>query len=181
MGAVEDIAEALRPAVAARGLEIWDVERSGNLVRVMVERPSGVDLDTLSQLSGDISALLDQRDDLVPVGHYELEVSSPGLERRLRYPRHFAPFVGQEIAVKTLEAVNGTRRLRGSLVGASDEDITLRVTLSSTPGSSGVTEDVRLPLASIERANTVFTWGESSKTPRSGRSGPRAAVEEEAR
>ena len=120
MGAEEQIAEALRPAVQAAGLEIWDVERSGATVRVLVERPGGVDLDSISQLSTAISATLDQRDDLVPAGRYMLEVSSPGLERRLRYPEHFARYIGEEVTVKTVEPVNGTRRLRGTLTSASE-------------------------------------------------------------
>jgi ribosome maturation factor RimP len=98
MGAEEAISEALRPAVQAAGLEIWDVERSGASVRVLVERDGGVDLDSISDVSRSISAVLDERDDLVPAGRYTLEVSSPGLERRLRYPRHFARYIGQERA-----------------------------------------------------------------------------------
>jgi ribosome maturation factor RimP len=158
MGAEEEIAEALRPVVRAFGLDIWDVERSGASVRVLVERPGGVDLDAISEVSSAISALLDQRDDLVPAGRYMLEVSSPGLERRLRYPRHFASYVGQEIAVKAAEPVDGSRRLHGTLVGATDVDITIRVAIPK-----GGTQDVRLELASVERANTVFTWGPSTK------------------
>ena len=107
MSAEENISQALRPVVHAAGLEIWDVERSGNTVRVLVERADGVDLDAISEVSAAISALLDQRDDLVPAGRYILEVSSPGLERRLRYPRHFARYVGEEIAVKTAPGTDG--------------------------------------------------------------------------
>jgi ribosome maturation factor RimP len=158
MGAEEQIAEALRPAVQAAGLEIWDVERSGATVRVLVERPGGVDLDSISQLSSAISATLDQRDELVPAGKYLLEVSSPGLERRLRYPEHFARYIGQEVTVKTAEPVNEMRRLRGTLTGASEQDITLRVEISSNE-----TMEIRVPLESVQRAHTIFTWGQPEK------------------
>jgi ribosome maturation factor RimP len=158
MGAEEQIAEALRPAVQAAGLEIWDVERSGATVRVLVERPGGVDLDSISQLSRAISATLDERDELVPAGRYLLEVSSPGLERRLRYPDHFARYIGEEVTVKTAEPVNDTRRLRGTLTSASEDDITLRVSIS--PGG---TTEIRVPLGSVQRASTVFTWGQPQK------------------
>ena len=107
MGAEEQIADAIRPIVQAAGLEIWDVERSGTSVRVLVERPGGIDLDAIAELSRAVSTALDQRDDLVPDGRYTLEVSSPGLERRLRYPRHFASYIGQEVAVKTASPING--------------------------------------------------------------------------
>lgn len=176
MGAEQQIVAALSPAVRAAGLEIWDVERSGASVRVLVERAGGVDLDSISQLSGTISAVLDERDDLVPAGRYVLEVSSPGLERRLRSPSHFARYVGQEVTVRTAEAFNGTRRVRGTLTAATDEAITVR---AESP--DGQLLEVRVPFGSIERANAVFTWGQpakggqSKKGPRSERSVKRPA------
>ena len=158
MGAEQQIVEALSPAVRAAGLEIWDVERSGASVRVLVERAGGVDLDSISQLSTAISAVLDGRDDLVPAGRYILEVSSPGLERRLRSPGHFARYIGEEVTVRTAEAFNGTRRLRGTLTTATDEAITVRA-----EGQDGAPIEVSVPMASIERANAVFTWGQPGK------------------
>ncbi|HMK98423.1 MAG TPA: hypothetical protein VK425_12800 [Acidimicrobiales bacterium] len=162
MGAEEEISLALRPVVEAAGLEIWDIERSGTSVRVSVEGPGGVDLDTIARVSGAISAVLDTRDDLVPVGHYVLEVSSPGLERRLRYPRHFARHVGQVLAVKTVPGSGLPRRLRGTLVAVSDD----QVVLLAEPRDEAVTGDaleggqeVHIALSSVERANTVFSWG----------------------
>ena len=172
MGAEEAISQALRPAVQAAGLEIWDVERSGASVRVLVERDGGVDLDSISDVSRSISAVLDERDDLVPAGRYTLEVSSPGLERRLRYPRHFARYIGQEVAVKTVPGHDGARRLRGTLVGATDLDITLRAAPLSALGA----EEVCLPLGSVERANAVFSWGAPPKAPRAARAAQRGGV-----
>ena len=158
MGAEEQIVEALLPAVRAAGLEIWDVERAGASVRVLVERPGGIDLDSISQLSAAVSAILDQRDDLVPAGRYLLEVSSPGLERRLRYPAHFARYVGEEVTVKTIEPFDGTRRLSGTLTAATDEGIT--ISAGATPNEAG---ELSIPLQSIERANAVFSWGQLPK------------------
>ncbi|HTT92497.1 MAG TPA: ribosome maturation factor RimP [Acidimicrobiales bacterium] len=170
MGAEEQIAEALRPAVQAAGLEIWDVERSGATVRVLVEGPGGVDLESISRVTSAISATLDQHDELVPGGRYMLEVSSPGLERRLRYPGHFARYVGEEVTVKTVEPVNDTRRLRGTLTSASADDITLRVNTSADE-----TSEIRVPMASVERANTVFEWGSSQKGPKTKTSSGKSA------
>jgi ribosome maturation factor RimP len=168
MGAEEEIRQAVLPAVLARGLEIWDVERSGATVRVLVERPGGVDLDALSELSNAISALLDRRDDLVPAGRYVLEVSSPGLERRLRDPSHFARSVGEEVALKTAEPFAGSCRLTGTLVEASETEIALRLAPDAGEGQVRGAGEValagevaRIPLASVLRAHRVFRWPEA--------------------
>jgi len=175
MGPEEGISEAIRPAVQAAGLEIWDIERvadrSGASLRILVEKAGGVDLDAIAELSGTISAVLDERDDLVPSGRYTLEVSSPGLERRLRLPRHFARYVGQEVAVKTVAGSDGPRRLRGTLLGATDEQITVRVPISPTDS-----QDVRQPLSSVERANTVFTWGQPPRPSRAKRTARKSVL-----
>ena len=165
MGAEQQIADVIRPIVQAAGLEIWDVERSGASVRVLVERPGGIDLDAISNLSRAVSAVLDQRDDLVPDGRYTLEVSSPGLERRLRYPRHFASYIGQEVAVKTASPVNGVRRIKGTLARATDEDITLEAQLPS-----GELGELSVPLELIDRANAVFNWA-PAQGPKAGPTG----------
>lgn len=174
MGAEEEIAEALVPTVRAAGLEIWDVERAGAAVRVLVERlggpDGGVDLDALSELSPAVSAVLDRRDDLVPAGRYVLELSSPGLERRLRRPAHFTRCVGQEVAVKTAEPVFGSRRLTGTLVEATDEELTLEVR-----GEDGDGRQVHLPVGSVQRAHTVFSWGPPPRVAGAGRGGRKRA------
>ncbi len=171
MGAEEKIVDFISPIVQAAGLEIWDVERAGASLRVMVERPGGIDLDAISELSRALSSALDQRDDLVPDGRYTLEVSSPGLERRLRYPRHFASYIGQEVSVKTASPINGVRRIKGTLAGATDEDVTLETLLPS-----GEVGPLRVPLELVERANAVFDWGPVPTAKKSARPAPRAKV-----
>jgi ribosome maturation factor RimP len=160
MGTVEDIAEALEPAVRAAGLDIWDVERSGNTLRVLVDRPGGVDLDTISSLSRAVSSLLDRRDDLVPTSHYMLEVSSPGLERRLRRPEHFARSLGMRVVIKTAEPVAGERRVEGTLVRSDSETVTLlRDSLASTGSAEPI--ELTIPLHLVDRARTLFSWADS--------------------
>jgi ribosome maturation factor RimP len=170
MGAEEQITEALTPVVSTAGLEIWDVERSGATLRVLVEGPDGVDLDSIAQLTSAVSAVLDQREDLAPAGRYMLEVSSPGLERRLRYPDHFTRYLGADVVIKTTEAVNGTRRVRGILKEATGKEVTVL-----TGPAAGEAVEVRIPLGSIERANTVFTWGQPPKGPKTVTNRKRAA------
>jgi ribosome maturation factor RimP len=150
MGTSEDVERIAAPVLKEAGLELIDVEfRSGNIV-VTVDREGGIDLDTLAAASKAISAAID-REDIGPSGHYELEVSSPGLERRLRRPEHFQRFVGQQVAVRTMPGVPGDRRIEGEIAIADGRGVVL-TGLSLPEGGR------RLAYGEIERAHTVFDW-----------------------
>ena len=129
------------------GLELVDVEHTGSLLRVTVDRPGGVDLDAISDASRLVSEALD-RTDVVP-GRYVLEVSSPRVERALRTPDHFRRFVGSRVAVRTRPATEGERRVEGELETADDEGV--------------VVAGRRLAYGDIERARTVFVWEPAAK------------------
>ena len=106
---VDTIAQALAPAVSELGLDLYDVDVSGSgrarILRVMVDREGGVDLEAIADATQAVSPLLDAPPlDAVIAGPYALEVSSPGLERPLRTPAHFARAVGETISVKTRPA-----------------------------------------------------------------------------
>jgi ribosome maturation factor RimP len=137
--------------VEAGGLEVWEVtfgrEDGGRILRVMVDREGGVDLDTISELSRRISRRLDL-ERFGQDGPYDLEVGSPGLERRLREPRHFERSVGQQVKVKTVEPVDGSRVHQGALVSADAEAIVI----ASDGG------ELRVPYGGIASARTVFEW-----------------------
>jgi ribosome maturation factor RimP len=119
-------------------LELDDLEvlgrGAGTTVRVVVDGADGVDVDRLAAVSGGISRLLDGP--VGPAGPYRLEVTSPGLERRLRRPRHFEKAVGREVAVKL-----PGESIRGLLVAAGEQDFTVdsggeqRVIRYETPSS----------------------------------------------
>jgi ribosome maturation factor RimP len=149
---VRDVVEA---PLATSGLELVDVEHTGNLLRVTVDRPEGVDLDAISDASRLVSDALD-RTDVVP-GRYVLEVSSPGVERPLRTPEHFRRFVGARVAVRTRPGTEGERRVEGELEAADDEGV--------------VVAGRRLAYDEIERARTVFVWEPPAKPGKSGKSG----------
>ena len=138
----------VEPFLLPDQLELVDIEHVGGVLRVTVDRPGGVDLDSISQLTRDISRALDH-DDVIPGGRYTLEVSSPGLERPLRTPAQFERAVGDRITVKTVPGTEGGRRLNGTLTEADDH---------------GITVDSRhLRYDEIERARTVFEWGPGPK------------------
>ncbi|MGH9062039.1 MAG: ribosome maturation factor RimP, partial [Acidimicrobiales bacterium] len=116
MASTESIRKLAEPLLSTAGLDLWDVEISQQVVRILVDRHGGIDLDALSAASTALSPLLDTHPDVAPGGHYQLEVSSPGLERTLRTAEQYRRCVGQLISVKTTARVEGARRLRGILV-----------------------------------------------------------------
>ena len=146
---VQDLFAELQPAVVAAGLELVDVEQKAGVLQVTVDREGGVDLEALTDANRAVSTILDELDPIP--GRYSLEVSSPGIERPLRTPAHFAKAIGTTVTVKTRPQVPGERRLQGTLVASDDEGFTL--------AADGSDEPVRLAYSDIDRARTVFVWG----------------------
>lgn len=151
-----DVEALVRPVVESAGLELWEVSFRGeggrSVLRIIVDREGGVDLDTISEVSERVSRRLDL-EDFGPRG-YSLEVSSPGLERTLRTPRHFERSVGRQVKVKTLESVSGSKTHEGALVSADAEAIVV----ASEGG------ELRVPYADIAHARTVFEWRRGKET-----------------
>ena len=119
----DELFTQLQPVLAAADLELVDVELRSGVLLVTVDRDGGVDLEALTDANRAVSALLDELDPIP--GRYTLEVSSPGVERTLRTPAHFVKAVGETVTVKTRPQVPGDRRLRGVLVAADDDGLTL--------------------------------------------------------
>jgi ribosome maturation factor RimP len=119
----------VEPVISAAGydLEALSVSRVGrkHLVRIAVDSDSGVDLDTVADLSRQISAALDaveESGDELIAGEYELEVGSPGVDRALTEPRHWRRNVGRLVQVRV-----GERQLTGRVSGTNDVGVTLDV------------------------------------------------------
>jgi ribosome maturation factor RimP len=140
----------LSPVVDALGLELVDVELAGATLRVTVERDGGVDLDALADANRAVSSALDRIDPMP--GRYTLEVSSPGLERRLRRPAHFSRALGETVSLRLLPGAGEVRRIQGLLADADDRGV--RVEGPEVPGGSA-----HVAYEAIERARTVFEWG----------------------
>jgi ribosome maturation factor RimP len=153
MGSTDGIRELAGPALASAGVELWDVEVSRQVVRVLVDRPGGIDLEGCAEASRLLSPLLDDRPDLVPDGSYQLEVSSPGAERTLRTVDHYHRYIGSLVAVKTRVPIMGARRHRGTLVFADETVIRIQPSEAETETSLELRHD------QIERAKTVLIWG----------------------
>lgn len=158
-----DVVRALvEPLAADAGADVYDVTLAGGKLVVALTRTGGIDLETLTTVSRQLNAALDEQDPIS--GSYTLEVTSPGLERTLRTPEHFEGAVGDEVTIRTKPDVEGDRRVRGTLAAA---DATSATVVLEDGGERTVA------LADIERARTVFTWGApdraSAKKPASNR------------
>src|SRR5271155_3279886 len=117
-GKTTDLAEALSPVLEARGLDLVDVELKGAQLTVFVDREGGIGLDERGEATRDVSAALDDIDPLP--GRYTLSVSSPGLERRLRTPAHFARAVGEKVTVRIDSGTAEVKRVTGTLESADE-------------------------------------------------------------
>lgn len=143
---------------------LYDLEFVANDLRVtLAANDGGPSVDELALLSRQIGNLLDEEDPIP--GAYNLEVSSPGLDRKLRTPEHYAQAVGQRVTIKTHPHVEGARRIDGILTAADDEAITVEVSAErSSPGMPHVPDgDRTVPYIDIERARIVFEWGPQPK------------------
>jgi ribosome maturation factor RimP len=155
------IENLVAPLVASAGLELFDVEMIAKPagVRVTVDSPAGsprgVDFELLAELSRRISEALDNSP-AAPRDHYELEVSTPGVERPLRRPEHFARAVGDVVRVRTLPGTPGDRRVEGRLAAADESGITVEACAATDPTQQSGERHIRYE--EIERARTVFDW-----------------------
>ena len=186
MSVEERVQELLAPIVATLGIELLDVEYSGNALRLTIEEADGgVTTGRLAEVNRLISPILDQHDPIP--GRYTLEVSSPGLERRPKRVEHFRRAIGENILIK-LEPDYQPRRLRGSLLSvepaspptASGAPDPAAENLTGTAPSividavevDGVELDAperqTVELSAIARARTVFDWGPGPKPGQPG-------------
>lgn len=118
----------LEPVVEEAGYELVDLEyrKESNrwVLRLFIDQPGGVDLDDCGLISQKVSEFLDGAD---PIGHqYNLEVSSPGLNRTLRKDSDFLRFRGRMVSVKVFASLEGRRRFFGQLEGLEDGFVLVR-------------------------------------------------------
>jgi ribosome maturation factor RimP len=150
---VSDIWTVVEPYLAAERLELDDVELvgrgRGTLLRVVVDG-EGVDIDRLADVSRGLSRLLDNETDME--ASYRLEVTSPGLERDLRRPSHYAKSIGREVVVKVADGDQKTT-IRGVIAEAGDDAFTVEA------------EDDRkvVDYEDVLTARTVFRWEKAPK------------------
>jgi ribosome maturation factor RimP len=152
--ATDRVRDLVLPILADRRLDLYDIEHAGGVLRVVVDREGGLDLDALSDATRAVSRALDEADPMS--GRYTLEVTSPGLERTLRTPAHFEGAVGETVKIKTAPGVESERRIEGVLAAADDDGISVRT-------GEGEAEVRRLTYDEVVRARTVFEWGPGTR------------------
>jgi len=146
--AVTDIArtitELLEPVAQSHGFELVAVEQAGGrksaVIRVLLDRESGVDLDAICSANQWVTEAIDAADPMS--GPYTLEVSSPGVDRPLRTREHFERFAGETVTVKTKPHTGSRSAWTGTLSGIEGDDVVLEVD----------DETVRIPFESVQKA-----------------------------
>ena len=153
-----DTEALVRPVVEGAGLELVDVtfrgERGRRVLRVTIDRDGGVDLDTIAAISDRIARRLDLEG--FGEGSYQLEVSSPGLERSLKTPGQFARAVGETVEVRTAVPVEDAMQHIGTLRVVRDDGIDLDVGRAT----------LRISFEDVASARTVVDWAAELKGAR---------------
>ena len=121
------VTEIAIPVAEECGVRVWDVrfEKEGAMwyLRVFIDKDGGVDINDCENVSRKLDKLLDELD---PIDHsYTLEVSSPGIERDLVKKEHFEQFMGQDITVRLIRAVEGIRDFVGKLYKFENDEVTI--------------------------------------------------------
>lgn len=149
---IEKVREIAERAGASEGLEVVDVQLLGGggsrVLRIFIDKPAGVSHADCEFISQQVGTILDV-EDIIPGARYTLEVSSPGVERKLSKPREFERFIGQKVKVVLRQPVENQRHLTGTLKSFAGGVITLE----PAPGKS-----VQFPLEQVEKANLKFEW-----------------------
>ena len=144
--------DLLEPVVAGLGYELVEIEYNPSIrhgvLRLYIDHEDGIQLDDCTDVSNQVSALLDVEDP-IPV-HYNLEVSSPVMDRPLRGIKDYERFTGEVVKIRTGMAIDGRRNFKGRLCGVEGDEINIEC--------DG--QRFYLPLASIEKARLVPEFGD---------------------
>ena len=150
----DTVLELIEPSLTDLGYEVVRIRCHGDgrpVLQVMIDRADSADVavEDCTLVSRTVSVLLDVSDPIA--GAYELEVSSPGLDRPLTRAKDFQSFSGNEARIELKAAIEGRRRFRGRLLGLDGDVVRMAVPLDT------VETEFALPLVAIEKAKLVLT------------------------
>ena len=144
------LTDLVAPVATALGLQLWGIEyishAKQSVVRIYIDDPEGVDVDDCAKLSRQVSSVFDVEDPIM--GEYNLEVSSPGMDRPFFTLDQYRPYVGERIKVKLRTPFEGRRNFVGQLTGIEDDDVVVAVD----------SEEFLLPFDLIDKANLIPTF-----------------------
>ncbi|MBN1276449.1 MAG: ribosome maturation factor RimP [Deltaproteobacteria bacterium] len=148
---IQEVTRIIEPILEEMGFELIDIEYLSEqgrwVLRLFLDKEGGITLDDCAKASREIGDLIDIKD--VISHEYVLEVSSPGLNRRLKRDKDFLQAIGQKIRVKMAVPVEGRRNFTGYLRDFKEGMLNLETAATL----------VLLPLKDIERANIVYEFG----------------------
>lgn len=119
------VLDFLKPIVEDKHLEIWDIEfkKEGpnHVLRVFLDKEEGISIDDCEQVSRELEAVLDEKDPIPQA--YMLEVSSAGLDRLIKYKKHFEKCMGKNVDVKLFAAIDGKKEFTACLSGYDGDNV----------------------------------------------------------
>jgi ribosome maturation factor RimP len=143
----QKLTEMLRPAVEETGKSLLGIEflSAGNnsVLRLFIDHENGIDVDDCAEVSRQVSALLDVEDPIS--SEYNLEVSSPGVDRPLFDKSHFEAVIGEVVNVKISMPLNGRRKFKGPLVAVENDTLIIEVD----------SIDYEIVISNVDKANLV--------------------------
>jgi ribosome maturation factor RimP len=158
---IDKIREIAERVAQSSGLELVDLELLGGgkarMLRVYIDKPGGVTHDDCSNFSREAGTIFDV-EDAVPGSSYTLEVSSPGLDRKLSKPQDFERFVGSLMKLMTRDPVDGNRHFEGRLKSFEDSRLKLELTARKKSKKHQEVEagtEVEIAFGNVEKANLV--------------------------
>lgn len=153
----EKVEELLRPTIEKIGYDLYDVEyaKEGKnyFLRILIDKPEGIDLNDCEKVNHAIDAILDEADYIKE--QYFLEVSSPGIERVLKKDRHLEQYKGKEIQVKLFKKdENGKKEYQGILQEFDEEKIIIETEIDANIEK----KKVELERKNIAQIKTIYHW-----------------------
>src|SRR5215831_14539180 len=155
------IREIAGRVAATHGVEVVDVEMRGGgkarTLKITIDKPEGVTHEDCANVSREVSTILDV-EDAVPGSSYVLEVSSPGLDRKLLKPEDYERFAGSRVKLMTREPVNGNRHFEGRLESFQNGKLVLETITGKKkpkPGHAHPGQRIEIALVNVEKANLV--------------------------
>ena len=159
MSIEEQVKQIADRVAASHGVEVWDIEFRGGggkarMLRVYIDKPEGVTHQDCENVSREMGTILDI-EDVVKGSGYLLEVSSPGMDRKLRGAADYERFVGSLVKLQTLEPVNGSRHYEGRLTKFAGGTLTFQLPAKGKGKKQAPGAEIEIGLDNVAKANLV--------------------------